>query len=358
MQTDCLALSKQTRCSTVKLSGQPDGTVISRSVGASGVNSPADVRTIQDALNGVPTENGGPDPELKVDGIVGPLTLAAIKAFQQAHVRVVDSRIDPNGATLKALNTELDTTPAVAQAAGGNAAKGRRRSDFLPPDPAINAAVLEMLSRTRSAIRAANFQLLTADPFVTTQKLTPPTGPFQASAALSIKILDTVFSLGKFSNPRPSFENIKRVFRNMDVALNRSFETSPLVAPVLFVPNTHIKMEDVAEAYTSMGGAFMTSKVKLAGLGEPADRIYICRNFLTDIPISKVNALVHELAHFVSGQPIKIDDIVKKGTMLRSATRPPFDAISPEQKIRSAEHYAFFAIMSNFPQLMPPNVID
>jgi len=42
-------------------------------------------------------------PPLAVDGIVGPLTDAAIRAFQKAETGIVDGRIDVNGASVKKL---------------------------------------------------------------------------------------------------------------------------------------------------------------------------------------------------------------------------------------------------------------
>jgi hypothetical protein len=60
---------------------------------------------------------------------------------------------------------------------------------------------------------------------------------------------------------------------------------------VLFVPNTHLSMEAKVVAYTSAGGAFVSSKEKLQGLNEPADRIYICRNSLTDTAVDQVSTL-------------------------------------------------------------------
>jgi hypothetical protein len=37
--------------------------------------------------------------------------------------------------------------------------------------------------------------------------------------------------------------------------------------------------------------------------------------------------------------------------MLNPTDKPRFDALRPEQKIRSAEHYAFFAVLAGFRQL-------
>ena len=49
---------------------------------APGGNLPVDVRTIQTALNEIPPEDGGPVPQLVVDGFVGTFTIGAIDQFQ------------------------------------------------------------------------------------------------------------------------------------------------------------------------------------------------------------------------------------------------------------------------------------
>jgi hypothetical protein len=41
--------------------------------------------------------------------------------------------------------------------------------------------------------------------------------------------------------------------------------------------------------------------------------------------------------------------------MLNPKSRKRFDSIRPEQKIRSAEHYAFFAMASKSPKLLGPS---
>lgn len=355
MDVDCLANAKTTGCSVVRL--QDDGSVIiiKRSVGAGGVNAASDARKIQGALNEIAAANGGAEGALTVDGLVGPRTLAAIRTFQQAHVRVVDSRIDPGGPTLAAINAEReDVVPVSAKGIGPGATAIGRKPEFQPPDPAIVTLVTELLFRVRDLIRAATFQLATADPFVKTSRLVVPTAPFLGGVRHALDLLTTIYGLDKFDNPRPSFDNIKRAFRNMDVALNRSFETAPLVASILFVPNTHISMESKAAAYTAAGGAFLSSKIRLKDLGDPADRIYVCRNILNETKVFQTTTLVHELAHYVSGQPIVIGDVVKKGQMHDKEFRAKFDAITPFEKVRSAEHYGFFSLCCRFSQFLRP----
>jgi len=96
---------------------------IARSVGFGGANLQQDVRCIQDLLNLVPGPRGGPMPLLECDGLCGPFTIGAIRQFQKtAAVPVVDGRIDPMGATLKAIEQLLKTlgiTPGAVPVIAG-----------------------------------------------------------------------------------------------------------------------------------------------------------------------------------------------------------------------------------------------
>jgi peptidoglycan hydrolase-like protein with peptidoglycan-binding domain len=73
---------------------------ISASVGELGVNRHIDVVAVQLLLN---RAGGSPKPLLP-DGISGPLTKAAIRAFQVRSLdpRLADGRVDPGGPTLRA----------------------------------------------------------------------------------------------------------------------------------------------------------------------------------------------------------------------------------------------------------------
>ena len=68
---------------------------ITSSVGRGGRNfPPVDVMTVQYLLNCVPMQHGGANPELVVDGAVGPKTIAAIEKFQRGNVGACDGRVD------------------------------------------------------------------------------------------------------------------------------------------------------------------------------------------------------------------------------------------------------------------------
>jgi peptidoglycan hydrolase-like protein with peptidoglycan-binding domain len=79
--------------------------IIFASVGKSGANVAADVRVVQRLLNDWLARTGQA-PLLKVDGIAGPKTTAAIGEFQRRHAGIVDGRVDANGPTIRALFDE------------------------------------------------------------------------------------------------------------------------------------------------------------------------------------------------------------------------------------------------------------
>ncbi len=110
-------------------------------------------------------------------------------------------------------------------------------------------------------------------------------------------------------------------------------------------------------AYTTAGGAFASPKLKIQEIGEPADRIYVCNSLIKKIELVQISTLIHELAHFVSGQPLKIsheNGVPKQGDMLQG-DKEALDKIPPEAKLRSAEHYALFAMVAGFRSLTTPS---
>jgi hypothetical protein len=80
---------------------------ISASVGRHGANKVDDVDEIQEMLNMVPEPQGGPRKLLKVDGVVGPKTIAAIQKFQLFRFgwSGADGRVDPEQQTMRWLRS-------------------------------------------------------------------------------------------------------------------------------------------------------------------------------------------------------------------------------------------------------------
>lgn len=277
--------------------------------------------------------------QTQADDIVGRMTIAALdKEMREKEAPAGSAEIlarTPDGTCSLQTLFPQTSTPSV--------------------NPNVVAAATALLPQVRTAIRAANFHFLIAKPHVTHQKQQLPTGPFNEQARTSLLLLDKVFDFFKFDDPRPGFDNFLVVYRNMDVALNRSFETAPLIAPRLFVANPIPSMETQAAAYTSHGGAFF-SPDEQNKFNMPANRIYLCQNLLKPSRLAQTMTLVHELAHFVSGPTIEIVDNKLRGHYF--ATDPPnlqappgsvspqFQALAPRLKIRNAEHYAAFALMA------------
>lgn len=89
---------------------------ISASVGNDGVNRKDDSITVQELLNRVPPDQGGPSPDLVVDGLPWQNTQKAIRRFQKVQLgfKWPDGRVDPGGQTLAKLN-EFDRPPEVGE---------------------------------------------------------------------------------------------------------------------------------------------------------------------------------------------------------------------------------------------------
>lgn len=102
---------------------------IQGSVGTGGMNNSQHVLTVQYLLNCVPAGEGGPSPELVVDGIVGPKTIAAIQKFQKARFNWADGRVDPTGNTIKALQP-YDPCPFIPLVTKGQKSGGLGQKDL------------------------------------------------------------------------------------------------------------------------------------------------------------------------------------------------------------------------------------
>ncbi len=75
---------------------------LTRAVGQSVKSHPPDAKYVQLLLNDW-RQSLKVETLLVVDGIVGPLTNAAIREFQKASTGIVDGRVDCNGPTIKHL---------------------------------------------------------------------------------------------------------------------------------------------------------------------------------------------------------------------------------------------------------------
>jgi peptidoglycan hydrolase-like protein with peptidoglycan-binding domain len=309
--------------------------------------------------------------KITVDQIYGPATANAVLAYKQKR-NIVNQSYQQTAdnvvgiMTMAALDEEMlkaeeedGTVPIVSRSQNGTCKIHTQHvtSPGFATDPDIVLAVTTLLVQVRWAIQAAEFHVAAAAPHVTNRRGKLPDGPFTSQAQTSIKLLDKVFGLLSFDNQRSVLETIRVVYYNMRIAIRRSFETDPLIAPVLFVPNPQAAMERIASGYTSAGGAYKGSKEKLTN-GLPANRIYICNNNRSTTTLCRVMLAIHELAHYVSnGKGVfPITDpldgfyfdpadgpnlFAKEPTVSAKAKR-----MLPVQKIRDADHYAAFAVLA------------
>jgi peptidoglycan hydrolase-like protein with peptidoglycan-binding domain len=98
---------------------------INNTVGEKGANAPDDVFMVQMLLNQVPAQEGGPNPQLNVDGLVGPKTIAAIRKFQRSQLGFEDGIVEPGKKTITRLNAFFqqptafqDTAPTLVASTG------------------------------------------------------------------------------------------------------------------------------------------------------------------------------------------------------------------------------------------------
>lgn len=315
--------------------------VIHASVGRGGFNRSGDTRVIQAGLNDLDPSEGGPDPLLAEDSVVGPLTTAAIHDFQMLHFGRADSRIDPAGPALRKLNELRDGRPVDVSLHAPTAKPRPSPSPPFAPDPQVVTKIVALLPQIKMAIVAADFHLTAMSPFVTHSKLTLPSGPFNEGAKFSIRLVDLFFDLSKLQDPKPSFDRLVTAFRNMKVALNRNFETGIPNLPSLFVPNKLAFMEKQATAYTTAGGAFLNPKQKNTR-GVPVSLIVLCNNLLNENRGFQIRTAVHELAHYVSPPTDPTKDPAN-GDFFNDADQKAMKKLAPLQKVRNAETYAGFA---------------
>jgi peptidoglycan hydrolase-like protein with peptidoglycan-binding domain len=273
-------------------------------------NLPEDVRTIQEALNQVTVEGlpGGPIPFLKVDGIKGPKTQAAILNFQRVQVTTInaDGLVEPAGKTILKLN-EL-----VAPVSKFD----------------LNAKLATALPIVRAALAAAirnMTAIITSGP--------GPTGP----AAVAEDRLNRHFSLNTLNASAQSEARVTlfETYSEMALVVNR---------PELFNMFGAIDAFDVDPnnakiALTTVQGVFEPPLIK--GEDNPARHIRLGLGFFAPgvTPDFAAFILIHELAHFNSR---------RDGQIIGDNGRGWFDDVfikllSAQQRLLNADSYASFA---------------
>ena len=271
-------------CVDGKPSGEGGGeaVAISGSVGSGGVNRFDDVKRIQEALNKVPPNKGGPVPPLVVDGLSGPKTVAAIWKFQQAQGVPADGRIDPGHVTLAKLNTVLGATR--------------------PAGSALREKVVGLIGQAFETVRAAQANILAARPYLQVPG-TPDGTPGMSVRAGRLALLDSHFRISEQASPAGTADRILTIYNRMQECFARPgglwgsavFEDSP------FPPVQGSR----AVAYTYAGGYDCPGQ-RDGSLRK--DTIYLCTRLDGKPDDQVVMTIVHELSHFVGPTVIGIVD--------------------------------------------------
>ena len=273
-------------------------------------NIPADVRTIQEALNQVALqgEPGGPIPFLKVDGIKGPKTQAAILDFQRKQVKDInaDGLVEPDGKTLLRLNA------VVAPLSKFDLNKKL-------------AAALPLVRMSLAAAISNMISIITSGPGAI--------GP----AAIAEDRLNRHFKLDTLnaSDQSTGRVNLFETYSEMALVVNQ---------PDLFNMIGAIDAFDVDPnnskiAFTTVKGVFEPPLKK--GEDNPARHIRLGLGFFAPnvSPDFASMILIHELAHFTSRRDGEVIGDEGRGWFDDTFIRP----LSAAQRLVNADSYASFA---------------
>lgn len=301
-------------------SGSTAGAIqISKSVGMGGVNIPKDVQTIQESLNRIPIDQGGAQPPLKLDGIAGPKTNAAIQKFQIKHFgwSGADGRVDPGRQTLAKINEILDANAPM-------------------PGNAIYEPMARHLAESLIWIRAAQTNLSMASAVVDQPVGATDGGLFTFSRESRMALSNRHFGIDDQPAEQRAAELqwAAAVFRKMQMVFER-----PGGLWGVHVFDSDSAPDKSRLAYTYSGGFYQPGERD--GIVRK-DAIYANPAAFETFERPNIGgpfAIVHELAHFV-GDMQGVNEIVDHsyGSPDHMKAR-----LTSRQKLRNAECYANFA---------------
>jgi hypothetical protein len=297
-----------------------------------GSTNQIDVKIIQRALNLFPANEGGPFPKLKVDGIYGPLTNAAIVKFQKRYLGFADGAVDPGKATINKIN-EMEPIWLT-----------------VPPE-LIDRIYQVTLPTVVSCVVAANSTVLAARNTI----LFGPQGPINPSANQAA-LVNKHFALDRNPAKEHDLNLITDVFRDMTrlLQMNR-FGSSLNLQTFIAAPGRFT----FTWAYTSRNVALSQSDgLHLTGqshhataedgtpLSLPDDKILILYPYIRSTSDAEICTIIHEMAHFV-GPPDGNADVIDDQP---GGYGPPqrIAQLTPAQRARNAENYSNFAFEARF----------
>ncbi len=307
---------------------------ITASVGIKGINKVMDVRTIQQALNDVPLNQGRVIPLLKTDGICGPKTKDVIQKFQVKHFgwKFADGRVDPLKRTIAKLNQLI---PGSGYTIGTGSKENR-----LP-------RVLAMLNESLSAVRAARTNLLSAASVVNSPDAPSPISVFSRSALM--KKVNDHFNADEHPAAQRSGV-IQQLLKIYDRMLQVFARSGGIWGSAIFEIDPLNKLFDLA--YTFGGGFSRGGETSVfKGVSLRMDSIYLCDLLDRQQNDRFVLTIIHELAHFCGGITGSAEHI--RDHAYGWYDFPKMKHLSLRQRLFNASSYANFAFDAKYSR-MPP----
>jgi len=326
------------------------------SVGVGGKNLPADVLSIQQALNRVPTTQGGPVPSLVPDSWIGPNTCGAIRNFQTFHFgkTKADGRVDPDQYTIAKLR-EFQAGPTAITPGCNCPPKGLTSSSSLVDPSGLPDTSLPIMDRVYDSLPTCQIWIAHARDCLNKaiRLLSGELGGDEAEeAADCLNLVDRCFKVEDLGEEEAlrEMKAIRLVFQKMSQVVIRSVRGVRFfhLAP----PGAETQNGKVIQAFTYPGGFTRRgpdgnppmSNPDFVGPNLSQNGIYICEpNVKDSTALHLVDILNHEMAHF-SGPEAMADRIQDPAGNLAALE------LSHHLCMRCASNYAWLAWLARLPR--------
>jgi hypothetical protein len=360
-------------CSVSRGGQVPDGPEsLSGSVGEGGQNRPADVLEVQERLNAIATDAGGPIQQLAEDGICGGYTKAAILKFQRRWPELLkDGRIDPDKNTWKKLvsrSVEFEFasagTPLPKVAAFG--AKPSKKKKSSPDPPAVQLFLTTALHLTQYRIFAAiqsldqaGAELAQLEAFrIFSSALKPMTlhQAYQAQLSTLVELpqVDRCFHL---VNPNMTLAGAKDVLRRLRKVFADMLDV--IVATIITTPAAE-KSDEKRFVRSAPDAAFKKMYPPSGAIANAqeggwwkknANKEHILYNASFLAAPDVCTTLLHEMSHFVSHfSSYQVGDHHKSGLYQGAFNDTHYQAV------RNSFCYEWYAMLAQFKFMRPtPN---
>ena len=287
-----------------------DEVKINSSVGISAMNMSNDIFAIQYALNKVPPIDGGPSPQIKMDGKCDQQTTKAIQNFQQKHFGFTGAtgKIEPNSQThtkLREISNRYQVFPT------------------LPLDLVADAwflkAMMQHLPYAKACVQAAMTNLLMAMPYADS---VAGNGVFGRDERL--KLANRHFMIDGFSSPRPILQKVYEIYGYQLAVLSRpeyyfSLDTDDSggkISNIAVTPGGGFFSKDLNKKVRFRRGVFLAS-----GVAQFA-----------------VHVIIHELRHYVEREN-EVGHFAKGWV-----DDPKMKTLLPSQRIYNCDTFANFVL--------------